>query len=77
MDRLERDGADYVGMTGMPEASLARELGLAYACLSMIVNYGAGRGDLPIHADVEVSTAAARAQALQVLEHFFREHNGD
>lgn len=73
VNRLERDGADYVGMTGMPEASIARELGLDYACLSMIVNYGAGRGDLPIHADVESSTAAARAQALRVLEHFFRD----
>ena len=31
IDRLERDGADMVGMTGMPEAALARELGLCYA----------------------------------------------
>ena len=77
VDRLERDGADYVGMTGMPEASLARELGLDYACLSMVVNYGAGRGDLPIHADVESSTAAAREQAMQVLEQFFRERDVD
>ena len=77
VDRLERDGADYVGMTGMPEASLARELGLGYACLSMIVNYGAGRGDLPIHADVESSTAAAREQARQVLEHFFQDQDVD
>jgi len=37
VDRLERDGADYVGMTAMPEASLARELDIAYACLSLIV----------------------------------------
>ena len=32
--RLERDGATMVGMTGMPEASLARELGLNYAALA-------------------------------------------
>jgi 5'-methylthioadenosine phosphorylase len=43
--RLERDGADMVGMTGMPEAALARELGLCYAALAVVVNYAAGRGD--------------------------------
>jgi len=46
--RMARDGCDVVGMTGMPEASLARELGLAYACLCMVVNPAAGLGDLPI-----------------------------
>ena len=71
VDRLERDGADYVGMTAMPEAILAAEAGIAYACLAMVVNKAAGRGDQPIHADVEANTAAARAQALHVLEAFF------
>lgn len=42
--RLERDGADMVGMTGMPEASLARELGLCYAAVAVVVNHAAGRG---------------------------------
>ena len=42
--RLERDGADFVGMTGMPEASLAREIGLCYAALAVVVNPAAGRG---------------------------------
>lgn len=41
--RLERDGADIVGMTGMPEAVLARELGLPYACLALVVNPAAGK----------------------------------
>ncbi|GAB4126970.1 MAG: S-methyl-5'-thioinosine phosphorylase [Sideroxydans sp.] len=45
IDRYERDGADMVGMTGMPEAALARELGLAYAAIAVVVNYAAGRGD--------------------------------
>lgn len=44
IDRLARDGADMVGMTGMPEAALARELGLCYAALAIVVNYAAGRG---------------------------------
>ena len=45
IDRLERDGADMVGMTGMPEAGLARELGLRYAAIAVVVNHAAGRGD--------------------------------
>jgi 5'-methylthioinosine phosphorylase len=45
VDRLERDGADMVGMTGMPEAALARELGLDYAALAVVVNHAAGRAD--------------------------------
>ena len=43
--RLERDGADLVGMTGMPEASLAREISLEYAAIAVVANYAAGRGD--------------------------------
>lgn len=43
--RLARDGADIVGMTGMPEASLARELGIPYAHLALVVNHAAGVGD--------------------------------
>jgi 5'-deoxy-5'-methylthioadenosine phosphorylase len=45
IDRLERDGADLVGMTGMPEASLAREISLEYATIAVVANYAAGRGD--------------------------------
>jgi len=41
--RLERDGCDIVGMTGMPEAALARELGLEYACLALVVNPASGK----------------------------------
>src|SRR5258708_15235161 len=44
IDRLERDGADVVGMTGMPEATLAREIELAYAAIAVGVNQAAGRG---------------------------------
>lgn len=45
IDRLERDGADMVGMTGMPEAVLARELGLSYAAIAVVVNAAAGRAE--------------------------------
>lgn len=73
VDRLERDGADYVGMTGMPEAALARELGLSYVCLALIVNKAAGRGDTPIHDDVEASTLSARTAAELLLQQFFKD----
>lgn len=52
VDRLARDGVEYIGMTGMPEAILARELGLGYACLAVLVNRAAGRGTADIHADL-------------------------
>ena len=44
INRLERDGADIVGMTGMPEAALARELSLHDATIAVVVNHAAGRG---------------------------------
>lgn len=43
--RLERDGCDLVGMTGMPEAVLAAELGMRYVCLALVVNWAAGKSD--------------------------------
>lgn len=45
IDRMDRDGCDIVGMTGMPEACLARELELDYGCLSLVVNMAAGRSE--------------------------------
>jgi 5'-methylthioinosine phosphorylase len=45
IDRLERDGCDMVGMTGMPEAVLAREAGLEYATIAVVANFAAGRAD--------------------------------
>ncbi len=68
IDRLERDGADYVGMTAMPEAALAAELDIDYAVLALVVNPAAGRGSGSIHADVAINSAAARAAAMRVVE---------
>ena len=44
INRLERDGCHMVGMTGMPETALARELGLCYATCAVVANWAAGRG---------------------------------
>ena len=71
VNRLDRDGADYIGMTAMPEASLARELDMEYACLSLIVNYAAGRGEKAIHANIEASTMTATTQAMKILQGLF------
>ena len=63
--RLRRDGCDLVGMTGMPEAGLARELGLEYACLAIVANWAAGAGPDPDEVitlqDVLDNVAAASA----------------
>ena len=68
VDRLERDGATMVGMTGMPEAALARELGIAYATLAVVSNRAAGRGERPIHADIEKHLRVALNDALKILK---------
>jgi len=66
--RLERDGCDIVGMTGMPEAALARELGLPYACLALVVNPAAGKSAGPISlAAMEVVMHHGMATARKVL----------
>ncbi|MFZ5653217.1 MAG: S-methyl-5'-thioinosine phosphorylase [Pseudomonadota bacterium] len=66
--RLRRDGCDLVGMTGMPEAALAREQGLAYASLALVVNPAAGVGPAPITLDaIEAVLAEALPRAVRVL----------
>ena len=45
INRLDKDGATLVGMTGMPEAALARELEMRYAAICPVANHAAGRGD--------------------------------
>jgi 5'-methylthioinosine phosphorylase len=52
IDKLNRDGADLVGMTGMPEAALARELGVDYAAIAVVVNFAAGRGASAVAVDL-------------------------
>jgi 5'-methylthioinosine phosphorylase len=65
IDRLARDGCDVVGMTGMPEAGLARELQLAYASICLVVNRAAGRGEGAIS---EADIAAVAKQGMAHVE---------
>lgn len=67
IDRLERDGCHVVGMTGMPEAVLARELGLPYACLAVVANRAAGRGAVGLLAQIEQHLAAGIDAAQRLL----------
>jgi len=68
--RMRRDGCDLVGMTGMPEAALARERGMDYACIAVVANWAAGCGPDPgapisleeIHA--HLATAAGQVPAI-------------
>ncbi|MGD9387642.1 MAG: S-methyl-5'-thioinosine phosphorylase [Gammaproteobacteria bacterium] len=75
IDFLERQGCDIVGMTGMPEAALARELGLEYACCAVVVNWAAGRGG-DIHAELEQWVAGGMAAARRLLEFALVPENG-
>ena len=72
IDRMERDGATLVGMTGMPEAVLARELELPYAAICVVVNHAAGRGDSSVSVEMDgiarvLETGMDRVRTL--LEH--------
>ena len=66
--RLRRDGCDLVGMTGMPEAGLAREMGLEYACLAIVANWAAGCGtDEEITMDEVLANVAAASAGIPAL----------
>lgn len=77
INRLERDGADIVGMTGMPEAVLAREIGLEYAALAIVVNHAAGRGasgtGIPM-AEIATVMQQAAGRVQKILEELANQH---
>lgn len=73
--RMARDGADVVGMTGMPEAALARELGLCYAMIAVVVNPAAGLGSSTQAvslADIHAVSAAAMQDVCRLLSALVR-----
>ncbi len=74
--RLRRDGCTLVGMTGMPEAVLARELGLAYATCAMIVNWAAGVTPAPIHEGIAAHLGRATSEAVRLIRAFVRSEGG-
>ncbi len=75
--RLERDGADIVGMTGMPEAGLARELDLCYAAIAVVANVAAGKatGEISlkeIERNLEIGMSKVRTVLEQAITLFNR-----
>jgi 5'-methylthioinosine phosphorylase len=68
---MERDGCDLVGMTGMPEASLARELGIDYAALAVVANWAAGKteGEITME-EIEMHLHKGMADAAEILKMF-------
>jgi 5'-methylthioadenosine phosphorylase len=66
-----------VGMTGMPEAVLARELGLCYATIAVVANHAAGRAS-SAHAiqygEIEVVLKGAMQRVRTILEHLVALH---
>lgn len=69
--RMERDGCDVVGMTGMPEAALARELGMEYATMAVIANKAAGKsGEEITMAEIEHNLHKGMANAIEIINAF-------
>lgn len=80
IDRLERDGATMVGMTGMPEAALAKEIGLCYATIGVVANYAAGRGTSAqriSYQEIDEVLKQAMQRVRNILEHLVELDNGD
>ena len=66
--RLRRDGCDMVGMTGMPEAALARELDIRYAAVAVCANWAAGLGGDSISMDdIDQTLKSAMEQVRHLL----------
>ena len=67
IERMRRDGCDMVGMTGMPETILARELDLEYAACALVINRAAGCGEGDIHGQIEAHIKRCMAKVRAVL----------
>ena len=69
IQRLQRDGATIVGMTAMPEAILARELGLAFMNICFSVNWAAGiQTGLIEHDDIHAAYSVAARKLYAILK---------
>jgi len=71
--RMEKDGCDLVGMTGMPEAALAKELNINYAAIAVVANWAAGKSDGEITmAEIEHHLKAGMENVITLLTSFIR-----
>ncbi|MFT5139531.1 MAG: 5'-methylthioinosine phosphorylase [Lysobacterales bacterium] len=67
IERLEKDGSDLVGMTTMPEAALAREIGLEYASICVVSNWAAGKSNEPISMTEIDETMGKTVESVRML----------
>lgn len=62
-------GADVIGMTGAPEAILAKEMGMEYGSIALVSNYAAGISDKALkHEDVIAAVDNSRLNVLNIIE---------
>lgn len=71
IQRMERDGCDLVGMTGMPEAALAKELGMDYASINVVANWAAGKiaGEITME-EIEHNLHTGMNHVAEILKEF-------
>ena len=73
--RMEKDGCTIVGMTGMPEAALARELNIDYACCALVVNRAAGLSDSLISmSEIEKIVKVGMCDVKQILGYIINDY---
>ncbi|MGE4596523.1 MAG: S-methyl-5'-thioinosine phosphorylase [Methylophilaceae bacterium] len=77
INRYEKDGATIVGMTGMPEAALAKELGINYAAICPVANHAAGRGLSEkgvTHQEINVNSEKIMKNVINLLKNIIELH---
>jgi 5'-methylthioadenosine phosphorylase len=77
INRYEKDGATIVGMTGMPEAALAKELGINYAAICPVANHAAGRGLSEkgvTHQEINVNSEKMMKNVINLLKNIIELH---
>jgi len=68
---MQADGCDLVGMTGMPEAALAKELEVPYACCTVVANWAAGKSSGEISmSEIIKNLEQGMADIEKLLQHF-------
>lgn len=73
VERARRDGCNMAGMTSLPEAGLARELGLDYAGIAVVSNWGAGvSGELISEDDIAETLEEPMARVRTLVQAVIR-----
>jgi 5'-methylthioinosine phosphorylase len=65
--RFQNDGCTIIGMTGMPEAALAREAGLEYAAICPVANLAAGLSPDELTADEVFAAVSPMLGSIQAV----------